>query len=320
MARIAVIGAGISGLTAANALRDAGHDPVVFEKSRGPGGRMSTRRQDGFQFDHGAQYFTARGDAFGAAVDGWVAEGVASPWTGKVVAIDGNDYMEMTGRRFVGTPGMSAICQALANDLEVHWETRVAPFDASLDLLDEDGVPLGAFDALICSAPAVQSAALLAEAAPDLADQATRAEYAPCWAVMLGGTEDLNLTFDAAAVANSPVAWFARNSTKPGRPKGETWVLHATPDWSREHLEDDSDDVLEALFDAWTDIVGNVDPKFATAHRWRYAQVAKPLGLDAIIGDNTPVVACGDWCVAPRVESAFDSGRAASALLLERLG
>jgi len=42
--RTAVIGAGMAGLTCATALRAAGHGVLVLDKSRGPGGRMSTRR------------------------------------------------------------------------------------------------------------------------------------------------------------------------------------------------------------------------------------------------------------------------------------
>ncbi len=41
---VAVIGAGMTGITCARALADAGFDVTVFEKSRGLGGRMATRR------------------------------------------------------------------------------------------------------------------------------------------------------------------------------------------------------------------------------------------------------------------------------------
>ena len=58
--RVAVIGAGLAGLSCATALQAAGVVVRVYEKSRGPAGRMSTRRGDGWQCDHGAQYFTVR--------------------------------------------------------------------------------------------------------------------------------------------------------------------------------------------------------------------------------------------------------------------
>ena len=62
MRRVAVIGAGLSGL-AARELSESS-EVTVFEKSRGYGGRMATRYGGDFEFDHGAQFFTARSAEF----------------------------------------------------------------------------------------------------------------------------------------------------------------------------------------------------------------------------------------------------------------
>jgi predicted NAD/FAD-dependent oxidoreductase len=81
---IAVIGAGIAGTACASALQRAGYQVSLFDKSRGPGGRMSTRRGEDWQCDHGAQYFTARAPAFRAEVARWEAAGVAAQWHAQV--------------------------------------------------------------------------------------------------------------------------------------------------------------------------------------------------------------------------------------------
>ena len=54
--RIAVVGAGISGLTCAYELQKAGFEVTVFEKRDFVGGRMSTRTKDGLPFDLGANH------------------------------------------------------------------------------------------------------------------------------------------------------------------------------------------------------------------------------------------------------------------------
>jgi protoporphyrinogen/coproporphyrinogen III oxidase len=54
--KIAVIGAGISGLTCAYELQKAGHDVEVFEKDSLVGGRMSTRTKEDLPFDIGADH------------------------------------------------------------------------------------------------------------------------------------------------------------------------------------------------------------------------------------------------------------------------
>jgi predicted NAD/FAD-dependent oxidoreductase len=71
--RVVIVGAGLAGLSAARLLRDAGHDVVVLDKGRSPGGRCATRRIGNATLDHGAQFFTVRSDEFARCVDEWSA-------------------------------------------------------------------------------------------------------------------------------------------------------------------------------------------------------------------------------------------------------
>ena len=80
MACFAVVGGGLAGFTAAHQLNKAGHHVQVFEKSRGRGGRLSTRRMADWQVDHGTQYFTVRSDLFKAEVERWQQLGWVVPW------------------------------------------------------------------------------------------------------------------------------------------------------------------------------------------------------------------------------------------------
>ena len=104
--RIAVIGAGISGLSCSKNLHDGAFELSVYDKSRGPAGRMSTRRGDGWQCDHGAQYFTARDPGFRAEVARWQAAGVAGVWPARLAVFNEADGQRSETRleRFVGVP------------------------------------------------------------------------------------------------------------------------------------------------------------------------------------------------------------------------
>ena len=86
--KIAIIGAGLAGLTLAHRLV-ARHDITVFEKARGPGGRMSTRRADPYAFDHGAQYFTAETDRFRSLLKPLRETGLIAPWPKTVALANG---------------------------------------------------------------------------------------------------------------------------------------------------------------------------------------------------------------------------------------
>ena len=114
---IAIVGAGIAGLSCADALTNMGHDVILLDKGRGPGGRMSTRRMDTplgqVAFDHGAQYFTARDPGFCAQVDVWAEHGIVARWP--QAAVDA----------WVGVPGMNAVIKAMAAWHDVRWNVHV---------------------------------------------------------------------------------------------------------------------------------------------------------------------------------------------------
>lgn len=316
---VAVIGAGLSGLVCARRLTDHGFRVRVFDKARGPGGRMSTRRADHLSFDHGAQYFTVRDARFADWLRVLRRDGLVAPWTGKIGALNrGAIKLEAAGPdRYVGVPGMNAVCRQLADGLDVSYGFPVSRIEREIErwrvIFEGDSEPKR-FDAVVVSAPAPQCAALLADAAPALAARAAKVEMAPCWAVMAAFEQELDLGFEGAFVQGSPLSWVARNSSKPGRPGSETYVLHGSPEWSRDHLEIDAEDAGRQLIAAFAEAAGRrlPEPHHLVAHRWRFALPVEPLADACLYDGESAVVACGDWCGGPRVEGAFLSGRAAS--------
>lgn len=333
---IAIIGAGLSGLSCARVLADAGAHVTLFEKARGVGGRMSTRRADAGAFDHGAQYFTAREPGFQALVAEACAAGTVAPWTGRigqigppegVVVAEGAAISPSPGDRYVGVPGMSAFLRWLAADLTLSLETRVVRVarpggaEGALHLSDEAGRDLGAFDRVVITVPPVQAVPLLT-VAPALAARVAEARLAPCWAVMVGFDRPLDAPLDGAFFVGRPVSWAARDSSKPGRAAGERWVVHGHWQWSEAHLEDQPEDAAEALLAAFFEGLGvaPVAPSFLATHRWRYALPVGPLPEDFLYDTTSGVGVCGDWCNGPRVEGAWLSGRALATAILADLG
>ena len=320
---VAVIGAGLSGLACARALADHGVRVRVFEKARGAGGRMSTRRAQAWQFDHGAQYFTVRHPVFARQVDSWRRDGLVASWQGTIAVLDSGNMVikDDDTVRNVGVPGMNAVCRHLAADLDTFYQTRICDLERvgeQWQLTTDKGAGLGLYDAVVVSAPAPQTAALLEKVAPILAVQAAGVEMSPCWAVMAVFPGPLDLGFDGAFVNESPLSWVARNGSKPGRPDGEAWVLHASPEWSRENLELDRSEAAQRLLEAFVAAAGGLEaaPLHLDAHRWRFALPPEPLAEPCLFDADLRLAACGDWCGGPRVEGAFLSGVAAAGRLL----
>ena len=307
---IAVIGAGISGLAAAHRLQRNGYRVIIFEKDSALGGRMATRHFGGFDFDHGAQYFTARGPTFRKSIQAWRMDGHVTEWFD-----DG----------FVGTPDMTAPAHALADGLVVlfnYQASRLQRNDQGWSLLPVNGsqrqTNAGGFSAVILAVPAPQAAALAASAELKITElDAIR--YAPCWALMMAFSAPRVLPDDRIQSDDNMIAWIARNTSKPGRNKDrETVVLHATPSWSERHLEMNHEEVANRLIARVRSLTSVQDqPLFSIAHRWRYALVEQTLGRTHLWNADDGLGACGDWCLGPRVEAAFDSGNALAEAILQ---
>lgn len=327
MPRVAVIGAGVSGLIAARALHDHGFTLTVFEKSRGCGGRTATRRVDSrIHFDHGAQYFTARDPHFARHVEAWIKQGVVAEWTGRIVEIERDEVRPKTDQpqRYVGTPGMTAVARHLADDLRVRYETRIARMDhtsGGWQLLEASGERHGPFDHVIVALPSPQAAELLGDHA--FAAEARAVPMAPCWAVLAAFERRIETEWDGAFVHESPISWAARNSSKPGRdPLIDCWVIHASPHWSAAHLDRAADDVTAALLEEFAKILAAPTPPTLSldAHRWLFS--ATPLSLDrlSLFDPGAGLAVCGDWMAGGRVEGAFRSGVAAAGSILRQVG
>lgn len=317
--RIAVIGAGIAGLSCATELERAGMRVTVFDKSRGMGGRMSTRRGDGWQADHGAQYFTARDPDFISEVERWQRAGVADIWSGHIEVLGKAELhrRDDTLKRYVGTPRMSSPARWLAAELDVLTASRVTGLlqhdhrwylQLETGALERDKLQAMPFHAVVLAIPAAQAEALLATHSRGLTELCSNCSMKPCWAVIAGFDQPSALPFDAAFVNEGPLRWIARDNSKPGRPEAETWVWHATTDWSRENLDVSPDTVAQALSQAFS-ALGGTRPQSATAHRWLYAEPPSDGNIQGVQWDAAMRLGlCGDWLHGGRVEGAWLSG------------
>jgi len=324
---VAVVGAGIAGLACAASLQASGMRVTVFDKARGAGGRMSTRRLEADRaqtWDHGAQFFTARDPEFAAQVADWVRAGVVASWAGRVVRWGYEAVPEASpGERFVGAPGMSGALSSLARSLTLCLKTRVERLERTpvgYRLIDENSNDLGAFDRVALAVPGPQ-AVPLAQASTVVTAAVASLAYAPCWAAMVAFDAPLPAPFDAAFVEErrgSPLGFVARDSSKPGRAPGERWVLHAGSAWSAAHLEAAADDVAPALLAALEQVtaVPSRGVCALSAHRWRFALPTSLHPARCVYDADARLGACGDAFNGARVEGAWHSGRALAQAML----
>ncbi len=300
--RVGIVGAGLAGLACADALVAAGHRVWLFDKGRGPGGRMATRRVatalGEASFDHGAQYFTARDPGFAALAEHWCAQGIARRWPAA-----GADA-------WVGVPGMSAVIRERCAGHRVEFGALVKGLAREGGRWRLVGLPAAhdPFDAVVVAIPAEQAAGMVSLHDFAMARVALLARSLPCWTAMFAF---------AAPLPGAPpllrdkgmIGWAARNSAKPARTGPEAWVVQASAEWSQAWLEQPAPAVEAALLAGLLAELGlpATTPIHAAAHRWRYA-LSAGTGQGALWNPHLRLGLCGDWLLGPRVECAWLSG------------
>lgn len=325
-ASVAVIGAGLAGTACAASLQRAGLQVTLFDKSRGVGGRMATRRASwtgaggvaqSAEFDHGAQHFSACQPRFRAVMARARAVGCAAEWRPWVYR---DRPGSVAGHSFVAVPNMPALCRHLLGGVPLrlgHSVQRLQRSSAGWQIVVEGagGETQGPFDHVMLALPPGQAALLLAGHADAWADTLAAVPMLPCWTLM-AVTDDVDWRWDAAEPAVGPLAWVARNDRKPGRdavPGCATWVAHATAAWSAEHLEDEPAAVADALGAALAaQMPGIPAPRWwhGSVHRWRYAAPAAPAaaGGDCWWDARLGLGVCGDFLTGGNAEAAWRSG------------
>lgn len=311
---IAIIGAGISGLTLGQKLKEHAH-VTIFEKARGVGGRMSTRYADPFYFDHGAPYFTARTDEFQSFLQPFIEDGLVAEWSGKVIDLELGK--KATKRlwfepHWVATPNMNSVCKQLGQGLDVRLSCEVAPLTRKQsdfwELQDKQGASLGAYDWVISTAPLAQTQTLFHTETP-----LHGAPMRGCYSLMIGFNRPWDKQWIAAKVRNNPIEWIIINSTKPQRNKDVTSILvHSSNHWADEHSDCDMQEAQKLLVEQFMALtaIDVADADYLSTHRWKYAVIEDReedmcFYLDAVQG----IAATSDWASGSRIEEVWLSAK-----------
>ena len=347
---VLILGAGLSGLKAARDLQAAGRSVLVLDKSRGVSGRAATRRWDGVPVDHGAQFFTARSDAFRAQVADWKARGVCFEWAKGFHQWEPDSGLlppdadkEQGHPRHACRAGMSALGKDLAAGLDEgsvrtgarvvalervgeHWRARV----------EDRTVAEGR--RLLSTLPVPQALALLefsehpgtkSALDPFVLSKLRAVETAPALAVMLRG-EAPAPKWQGVQLRDGTITWIGADSDKRDPAQAadgkRVFVVHGSGPFSREW----QDRSLEEAADRMTSRAGEIVGEWITrlperqVHRWRYSSVPHGLENDAFLrngeygetGERPPLYFAGDTFMGSKIEGAYCSGRAVAAAIL----
>ena len=308
MTKVAVIGAGMCGISCASYLQKNGFGVTIFEKSRGIGGRMASRRiNEQVSVDHGAQYIKPYSKNFLHFLEETVRAGFASSWSPLGMA---KNYIQEK-KIFVGTPRMNSILKNSSNNLEINFSSKINKILSNFNkwkLVIEGIEYQKEFDIVVFAIPFHQISEIIDDSWSTV-KKISKVKMSPCWTLMLLTKNKLSFS-DYEKLDNEKISSITFDTSKPQRNKKfNSYIIHSNPNWSERHISYDQNKIEEMLINILTKDFGqDLNIEYIKAHRWLYAQTTDPLGKPFIKNENNSLYAGGDWCLGTNVESAFISG------------
>ncbi len=332
---VAIIGAGMAGASAARFLSERGVKCEIYEKSRGWGGRLSTKRVDtadgSFYFDHGAQYFTAYDQRFVQLIEPLLEEKKAAAfqarWT--IPSEASGSSAKRQGKKFYDTQrywmrgGINRLCKEIAQHHTLKQKTVTS-------LRPED---IKQFSAVISTVPLPQLAKLISLKEEDSL-WSCEEHWDPCFALMLGFLKSgQNLAAESLPEAGfladglGGEHWFCEQSQRfyPKNSSLSSWVVHASATFSKKYFDRDKEEVARMLLDQCKESVCALRPdsgwelKVNRLHRWRYSKPKQTIEIPKNTFEKQGVFIAGDALRGGRVEGAYLSGLEAAESVLRFL-
>jgi len=331
--KIAVIGAGVAGLTAGRVLAESGHEIVVFEKSRGYGGRLATRyagKKNTTKLDHGLPYLEVSSAKIEPLINELVNSGILKPWNGPFVHLNKKGeltQLKPTKKRFIAPKGMNQVGKKLARMVDVRSQTKVS----GLTHIGEDrskkkswmlNFPTGDaedFDAVIIATPSKQAYAILNTTIDEiqtlkLVREVDDVEYEPSFSLMVGyGSKDMP-DWSMMDCENDVISQITNEASKREGNSECSFVIHTTAKFAEKYKDSDHAEIEEIILDELTGILGGWSalPEWKQLHFWRYSRAINPLPYPfmEVVGHDAPIALVGSYMNGDSVESSYLSGLA----------
>lgn len=338
--RIAIIGAGISGLTAGRVLAKAGHEVVVFEKSKGFGGRLSTRYAGddmAMKLDHGVPYLEGDSNEFNEFLLELLNADITKPWSPNMKLYQKGKFYEMhhTTPMAVAKNGMNTIGRYLSRMVDVRLGSRVGGLtyighDRSKKrawMLNLESSDTYEADAVIISTPSKQAYSVLSTTIDEVSTlkivrEIDEVEYSPSFVLMVGYSEIQDLDWDVLQVQDSDISWISHENSKRELDQ-QCLVIQSSEEFALKHLESDKNFVEHELKDRLGEILGGwaAKPQWSQVHFWRYKEAINPLNVPYIDLNEMekPLAVVGSYMNGNTVESAYLSGLRLAEKWLESL-
>jgi renalase len=303
---VAIIGAGLSGLSCAQALLAAGMAVRVFERGPIAGGRCATQLWQGHLVDLGVQYFTAQSGEFKKELLTRLRQ--FRPIVSPILNQDNQAVSHSSGPRFYVLQGNNYFAHILSHGLEIRLNTDVKTVTFRSSGVEVQGAT---YRAVVSSLPGPQTARLFS--LPQ-----SPADYEPCLVALLeySGNDPgrSRECYGRTLPEGEPLRVSYCENNKVGRIVGTktVFVVEGAPAYSREHADAPSEAYLPKLIRKHEEIWGLGAGQLTAAygHCWKYARPTS--GGQRRVDLPPGGFICGDSRTEPTVEQVWLDGQKAA--------
>lgn len=309
-----IVGSGIAGASCAGHLAAAGWEVDVFEKARGVGGRLSSRRLEHGWGTLGSPFISARRDPFRSQLRDWARHGWLEPvrgdiWQGRATVSWAQAQLQ---NHYTPVIEPSQLVRHMLGDAKLHLNTTVAALKPKTIIL-QDGQELSDYTCVISSVPTPQVLPML-DALPLLRESLGTVRYRPIWSFLMrweGGPSAKVIQFDDHLLSLA----VRQVGGGPG-----LWAVHSSHEFAETYLEASLEEASTRAASALMGLLGLPWPvEVEASHLWKYAQPETSAGGFWLCDRERRVSLIGDGIAGAGVERAWESGlKLAQALIQTR--
>lgn len=281
--KIAIIGAGFSGCNLYNNLKDKYEDITIFEKSRGVGGRISTKYIDDKFIDHGTSTIIPITDDL------------------KLFCLDlvKNGVLKSKYDEFIPKTGINEICKFLINEKDLVKNTKIIKAENLNNkwiLEDENHKIYDAFDLLFITIPAPQILEINIELPDEFKQQLSNVKYDSIFSLILySSNNDLKLN-ENIIYENIDVKDIINNSKKYLYKDFSSYIIHSSKEFANCLNYKSKDEILELFLESFEEEVQkNIKEFTIIPHLWKYAFTKKSLDMPYFLNNKKNLGICGDY-------------------------
>jgi len=326
MGKVAIIGGGISGIMLSYRLKQKGFGSTIFEKSRGVGGRMATKRWKEKSYDHGCQYFTATKPETISLLHELETENVVEIWSRGFSNLSGSQQGDQQ-KRWISRKGMTAVAKHLSKNLDINKQTQIVRINYDNDQwsLQTDDQHYSGFNALAFTCPVPQTLSIINDSKislnNDIAQQLGDINYQPCIAILIDLKGPSNLPKPGGLwLEGEPFIWVADNSLKGLNDcESSSLVVHCGPQFSSDNIDKSTDEIWKLIS---SKLVGYEFGKICDhkIHRWRYSFPTTRHPDKSVLLDEPGLLGfAGDAFGESKVQGAILSGTNLAEDMADRL-